>query len=327
MKPVIAIHAGAGNLLRENFTPGDAAQYRAGLARAVKAGFSALEAAGTALEAACAAVAELEDNPIFNAGRGSVFTHEGTHEMDACVMRGTDRAAGAVTGVSHIVHPVLAARAVMLEGRHVLLSGAGAEAFAREAGLEMTADPAYFDTERRRRELELALELERRTGPAAVLSEDDPCAAAAGPDRKFGTVGAVALDFNGHLAAATSTGGMTNKRCGRIGDSPIPGAGTFADDQTCAVSCTGHGEFFIRYQAAGDVAARMRYLGESLEEAASAVIGMLAGVGGRGGLVAVDRLGRVSFALNSPGMYRAMMSEDEGPLAAIFADEALTPVL
>lgn len=329
MKPVIAIHAGAGNLLRENFATDDIKNYRAGLKRAVEAGMAVLQNHGSAVDAVCAAVAELENNPLFNAGRGAVFTHAGTHEMDACVMRGTDRAAGAVACVSRIAHPVLAARAVMTEGEHVLLTGEGAEAFARDAGLTLVDDPSYFDTERRRLELNRALALEAQQGKRTTALSEDAFAqtldqTAAGPDRKFGTVGAVACDADGHIAAATSTGGMTNKRCGRIGDSPIVGAGTFAEDETCAVSCTGHGEYFIRYEAAGDIAARMRYLGESLETAAQTVIGNLAEKGGRGGLVAVDREGNVTFAINSAGMYRARLSAGEKPEMAIFADEPLS---
>lgn len=328
MKPVIAIHAGAGNLLRENFSAEDVTKYRAGLRRAVKAGFAVLESAGTAVDAVCAAVAELENDPLFNAGRGAVFTHAGTHEMDACVMRGADRAAGSVACVTRIAHPVLAARAVMEKSEHVFFTGTGAEAFAREQGLELVDDPAYFYTERRWKELQRALALEKNEKCGGTALSEDALReaqeqAAAGPDRKFGTVGAVAVDFNGHVAVATSTGGMTNKRCGRVGDSPIVGAGTFADDRSCAVSCTGHGEYFIRYGAAGDIAARMRYLGETLEEAANAVVSVLAGVGGRGGLVAVDGRGHVTFALNSAGMYRALMREGEQPRMAIFADEPL----
>ncbi len=324
MRPVIAIHAGAGNLLRENFTDAEIAARREGLKRAVRAGFSVLDAHGSALDAVCAAVTSLEDDPLFNAGRGAVFTHAGTHEMDACVMRGADRGAGAVAGVSIVRNPVLAARAVMEKSEHVLLCGAGAESFARSCGLAICEDASYFFTERRWKELQRALALEAETGSSATTLSEDAQREAAGPDRKFGTVGAVALDEAGHLAAATSTGGMTNKRCGRIGDSPIVGAGTFAEDATCAVSCTGHGEYFIRWQAAGDVAARMRYRGESLETAATGVIDDLAKAGGRGGLVALDAAGDAVFAINSPGMYRAVMRAGEPAMAAIFADEALS---
>ncbi len=301
--------------MRGMLTEADIAAYRKGLIAAVEAGDLVLEKGGSALDAVCAAVASLEDNPLFNAGYGAVFTHEGTHELDSCVMDGQTRNAGAVAGVTLVKHPVYAARAVMEKSPYVLLVGSGADRFAHEAGVETVGENTYFDTERRRTELLRAL-----SAGAHSLSED----AALPPDCKFGTVGAVALDANGHLAAATSTGGMTNKCCGRVGDSPIVGAGTYADDKTCAVSCTGHGEYFIRAQAAGDVAARMRYLGETLEQATQTVIESLKVMGGRGGLVSVDGFGNVSFAMNSAGMYRAMKRTGEVPKAAIFAEDPVS---
>ena len=314
LSPKLTIHGGAGNLSRSAISAGDLALYRLGLKEAVAAGGLVLESGGSAIDAVCAGVTALEDNPIFNAGRGAVYTHEATHELDACVMDGSSRSVGAVACVKHIRNPVLAARAVMHESERVLLVGEGADAFARTHGLAVV-DSAYFDTERRREELDRALHLN-----ANALSED----AALPPDRKFGTVGAVALDCKGHLAAATSTGGMTNKTPGRVGDSPIAGAGTYASDDTWAVSCTGHGEFFIRAQAAGDVAARMRYLGISLEKAAHALIEDLAQFGGRGGLVAVDATGAVTFAINTAGMYRAVKYANMPAQGAVFTSEELT---
>jgi beta-aspartyl-peptidase (threonine type) len=238
-----------------------------------------------------------------------VFTHDETHELDAAVMNGADLRAGAVAGVSRIRRPVRAARAVMADGAHVLLAGAGAETFARAHGLEMV-DPAYFSTEARRQQLQLARVADR------VSLDHDGAPLVEGS--KFGTVGAVALDMQGHLAAATSTGGMTNKRAGRIGDSPLIGAGTYADDRSAAVSCTGSGEMFIRAVAAYDVCARMRYADESLEEATNAVVmRTLPAIDGRGGLIAVDRLGNVCLPFNTEGMYRAHARGDQTPHTAI----------
>lgn len=241
--PSLALHGGSGTLLRNDFTPELEEAYRHALASALGRGWKLLESGAAALEVVQAVVVELEECPLFNAGRGSVFTAEGRHEMDAAVMRGSDRRAGAVAGVAGVRNPVLLARAVLEDGRHVLLGGGGAEAFARTQGLEFAA-PEFFATELRRRQLEAALR-ERAT----VMDHDLPAS-------KFGTVGAVACDREGHVAAATSTGGLTGKRFGRIGDSPLIGAGTYAWDATCAVSCTGYGEEFMRGLAAYDVSAR-----------------------------------------------------------------------
>jgi L-asparaginase / beta-aspartyl-peptidase len=254
-------------------------------------GRDVLAARGSALDAVTQAVVALEDDPLFNAGRGSVFTAAGTQEMDAAVMDGRGHRAGAVAGIFGPRNPVLAARAVMEHSHHLLLVGEGALAFCREHRVAF-AEPGYFSTEERRQELRDAVEKRRRD--------------AAGE----GTVGAVARDCDGNLAAATSTGGMTGKVPGRVGDSPIIGAGTYADNATCAVSATGHGEFFIRYCAAFDIAARLRYAGQSLQRAAHAAIEALAEFGGRGGVIAVDRTGALALPFNTAGMYRGYVRAD-----------------
>ncbi|WP_345539595.1 isoaspartyl peptidase/L-asparaginase [Variovorax defluvii] len=312
--PVIAIHGGAGTISAASLDASAAQAYHDALRAIVQAGQSLLLKGAPALDAVCLAVEMLEDCPLFNAGHGAVFTAAETHELDAAVMNGADLRAGAVAGVSRIRRPVRAARAVMEEGAHVLLAGAGAEAFAREHGLEMV-EPGYFSTEARRAQLHHA------KGAKRVLLDHDGAAAAGAPldeGRKFGTVGAVALDQHGHLAAATSTGGMTNKRVGRIGDSPLIGAGTYADDKRAAVSCTGSGEMFIRAAAAYDVCARMRYAGQSLAQAAQAVVMQsLPAIGGSGGLIAVDRLGNVCMPFNTEGMYRGHARGTDAPQTAI----------
>ncbi|MGJ7519282.1 isoaspartyl peptidase/L-asparaginase family protein [Variovorax sp. LT1P1] len=307
--PVIAIHGGAGTIAAVAADAASAQPYREALHAIVAAAQAALLRGAPALDAVCLAVEMLEDCPLFNAGHGAVFTHDETHELDAAVMNGADLRAGAIAGVSHIRRPVRAARAVMEDGAHVLLAGTGAEAFAREHGLEMV-DPSYFSTEARRQQLHHA-----RAGDRVSLDHDG---APLAEGTKFGTVGAVALDVHGHLAAATSTGGMTNKRVGRIGDSPLIGAGTYADDATAAVSCTGSGEMFMRVVAAYDVCARMRYSGQTLQQATDAVVMQsLPPLGGRGGLIAVDRLGNVCLPFNTEGMYRAHARGAEAPHTAI----------
>lgn len=304
----LAIHGGAGTLRRADMNEGQAAQYHAGLRRALTAGRDILAGGGGALEAATGAVMALEDDPLFNAGRGAVFTAAGTQEMDAAVMDGRTRRAGAVAGIFGPRNPVLAARAVMEASPHVMLIGDAAVAFCREQGLDF-ADRDYFHTESRWRALQETLSGRGR--------DDD--------SRRHGTVGAVACDRAGNLAAATSTGGMTGKLPGRVGDSPIIGAGTFADNETCAVSATGHGEFFIRYGAAHEIAARMRHRGQALADAARAVIDELAGVGGSGGLVAVDRTGRVALPFNSSGMYRGFAAGDGILHTAIYQESYRAP--
>ena len=302
------------------------AAYHAALQRILRAGQQVLAEGGSALDAVSVAVELLEDCPLFNAGHGAVFTHDETHELDALVMDGATLRAGAVACVSRIRRPVRAARAVMEHSAHVLLVGAGAEQFAREHGLEMVA-PDYFSTETRRQQLRRAL-----SSGQAVLDHDGAALAPGKPpldeDRKLGTVGAVALDAHGNLAAATSTGGMTNKRPGRVGDSPVIGAGTYADNRSAAISCTGTGEVFMRTVAAYDVCARMTYAGQSLDQAAQAmVMRVLPALGGRGGLIAVDAHGNLSLPFNTEGMYRGWARGNEAPVTAIYADDPGDPAL
>ncbi len=302
----LALHGGAGTIARTALTPQLEAAYRAALTDALAVGTAVLGGGGAALDAVMATVSHLEDCPLFNAGRGAVFTHDGTHELDAALMTGADRRAGAVAGVTGVRNPIQLARLVMERSEHVLLAGVGAEAFARAQGAAF-AGPDYFHVALRHQQwLEAKaagrVQLDHGSGslPASLpASLPDPA-------RKMGTVGAVARDQYGHLAAATSTGGMTNKRWGRVGDTPLIGAGTWADDATCAVSCTGHGEFFIRYAVAYDIACLMEYRGLSLAEACRVVVhDKLVPVGGEGGLIAVDALGNVALPFNSEGMYRA----------------------
>jgi beta-aspartyl-peptidase (threonine type) len=295
----LAVHGGAGTIPRDETSRSRTASYHDGLRRALMAGRDILAAGGSALDAVTEAVAALEDDPLFNAGRGSVFTSAGTQEMDACVMDGIDRRAGAVAGVFGPRNPVRAARAVMERSRHVLLIGDGALAFCRENGVAF-CEPFYFHTEARRRELRHALEHPGREPP------------------QYSTVGAVARDRRGNLAAATSTGGMTGKVPGRVGDTPIIGAGTYADNASCAVSATGHGEFFIRHVAAFAIDARLRHTGQLLDEAARAVIDELMAAGGSGGVVAVDRGGALALPFSTAGMYRGFVREGGAIHTAIY---------
>ena len=315
--PVIAIHGGAGTLSRAHISAEQERAYHAALQQVLLAGQAVLAQGGTAMEAVCEAVRLLEDCPLFNAGHGAVFTAEATHELDAAVMDGTTLAAGAVAGVSRIRNPVQAARAVMQNGQHVLMVAEGAERMAQEAGLA-TVEPSYFSTPARHAQL-----LAAQARQAGVVLDHDGAAALAGraidEGHKMGTVGAVALDAHGHLAAATSTGGMTNKLPGRLGDSPLIGCGTYADDRTAAVSCTGHGESFIRVAAAHDVCARMAYGGASLESATQAVVHeALPAVQGTGGLIAVDRQGNVCLPFNTEGMYRGIARVGQEPESFIY---------
>lgn len=304
---VLVIHGGAGTILKENITPQQEAAFRAALTDALLAGYSAIKAGKNSLDAVEAAIVLMEDNPLFNAGKGAVFTHEGKNELDAAIMWGPTRDAGAVAGVTTIRNPIRAARAVLERSEHVMLTGKGAEAFAASMGLE-TADPSYFRTESRWQALQRALE---RDSLNSVLDHDGHKQSSAYPpyrDEKYGTVGAVASDEAGNLAAGTSTGGMTNKRFGRIGDAPIIGAGTYANEQV-AVSCTGWGEFFIRSTAAYDVAAQMKYGRLPLAEAASNVIRKIGELGGDGGLIALDKDGNIAMPFNTSGMYRGAITE------------------
>ena len=321
-QPVIAIHGGAGALNRSQITDAQKAAYLEALNGILLAGQHCLANGGSALDAVTLAVGLLEDCPLFNAGHGSVFTRDETHELDASVMDGNGLRAGAVACVSHIKHPVLAARAVMEKTSHVLLAGAGAEDFARLHGLEMIT-PDYFSTDFRREQLLKAraagLTLLDHDGGNGNVGNGEKESAPLDEKTKFGTVGAVALDAHGNLAAATSTGGMTNKLPGRVGDSPLIGAGTYADNRTAAVSCTGSGEMFIRAATAYDVCARMAYAGLSLHEAThAAVFEALPAIGGSGGLIAIDAHGNVCLPFNSEGMYRGHARIGEMPHAAIY---------
>jgi len=311
---VLAIHGGAG------VAPGDLdeaglADARASLEAALRAGHAKLQAGAPAMDAVKAAITVLEDAPSFNAGRGAVFTHDGRNELDAAVMDGASGQAGAVAGVTRVRNPILLADAVMTDSPHVMMIGEGAEAFAQAQGIALV-DPGYFRTERRWQQLQRALQAERMSQPqASVLTGD------ARP--YFGTVGAVALDRAGHLAAGTSTGGMTNKRYGRVGDAPIIGAGTWADAQ-CAVSGTGWGEYYIRAAAAHEICARVRLRGDDIREASAAVIDReIPAAGGDGGAIALDGHGRIAFPFNTPGMYRGWIGADGVPHVAVFREDVM----
>lgn len=306
----LAIHGGAGTLPRHEISTELEQDYRAGLGAALQAGVRILERGGHSLDAVSAAVVSLEDCPLFNAGRGAVFAHDGGHELDAAIMDGATLAAGAVCGLKRIANPVLLARRVMEASEFLMLSGAGAEEFAREQGFGFV-DAAYFHTEPRRRQLQRLLSGDASVSPLTISH--------------VGTVGAVALDQHGHLAAATSTGGMTGKRWSRIGDSPIIGAGTYADDRSCAVSATGHGECFIRLAVAHEISALMRHGGRTLAAAAREVIHeQLPAIGGDGGIVAVDRAGNMSLDFNSQGMFRGSVRSGDQPRVAIYPEDLTT---
>ncbi|MGE0532717.1 MAG: isoaspartyl peptidase/L-asparaginase family protein [Hyphomonadaceae bacterium] len=324
----IVVHGGAGVIERTNLTPELEAQYRAAMQRALTTGGAILDRGGSSLDAVEAVIREMEDDPLFNAGRGAVFTSEGRNELDASIMDGRNRAAGAVAGLTRTRHPISAARAVMERSRHVMLIGEGAETFARAQNVE-AVDPSYFFTERRWQQLEQNLRAnnlpipQRPAGappaPSAQLTWPD--------DHQFGTVGVVALDSHGNIAAGTSTGGTTGKRWGRVGDAPIIGAGTYAQNGVCGVSATGTGEFFIRVGVARDICARMELRGVSAQEAADAVIAEVGattnneGAAGDGGVIVLDGRGNVAWAMNTPGMYRAAQSAGGEPVVQIFADE------
>jgi len=294
----LAVHGGAGTILRSRMTAEQEAAYHSALRRVLMAGQAVLRDGGLAIDAVTAAVVALEDEPLFNAGRGAVYTSAGQQEMDAAVMDGRNRQAGAVAGIFGPRNPVRVARLVM-DSPQVMMAGAPAVELARKAGLPF-GDRDYFFTEARWTALQETLALH-----AAGKTETDPA-------RRHGTVGAVALDLSGNLAAATSTGGMTAKPPGRVGDTPVIGAGTFADNATCAVSATGHGEIFIRWTAGAEIAARMRHAGQALEQAATAVVMEdLRPNGGSGGVIAVDRAGNIAMPFNCEGMYRGMVRRDE----------------
>ncbi|MFN3595744.1 MAG: isoaspartyl peptidase/L-asparaginase family protein [Rubricoccaceae bacterium] len=309
---VLVVHGGAGTIRRADMTPQTDAAVREALAQALRAGYARWQAGAPALDAVEAAIVVLEESPYFNAGRGGVFAADGTVRHDASVMDGRTGAAGAAAGTMRVRHPIRLARAVMEHSPHVLLTDAGAEEFALEHGLELVPN-RYFHVESRRRALDAAQQRERSATGGLRAPE---------PWQMTGTVGAVARDQAGHLAAGTSTGGMTNKRYGRVGDAPIIGAGTFAADETVGVSATGHGEYFIRLSVARDIHARMAYLGEDVAVAAGHVIGTtLTEAGGTGGVIALDREGRVAMPFNTEGMYRGYVTASGQIVVAIYADE------
>ena len=319
-KPIaIAIHGGAGTIQKENFTPELEAAYRAKLTQAVEKGYQVLSNGGSSIDAVTAAINILENSEFFNAGKGAVYTFDATHEMDASIMYGKNRQAGAVAGVKRIENPINLARLIMEESVHVMLSGDGAEQFAVTKGIPLV-DNTLFDTEKRYQSLQRA----KQKMKEAQGSDKEYQAAhqALEVEYKVGTVGAVALDLSGNITAGTSTGGMTNKRFGRIGDSPVIGAGNFADNNSCAVSATGHGEYFIRYNVAADICARVQYQGKSIEQAGNEVIHeVLLPVGGTGGVIIIDVKGNISMPFNTKGMYRAKKSSNTPTYVGIFADE------
>jgi len=321
----IAIHGGAGTIEKSRFTPEKEKAYRAKLNEAVEAGYAVLSEGGNSLDAVTTAINVLENSPFFNAGKGAVYTHDETHEMDASIMVGQTRQAGAVAGVKHIENPINLARLVMEKSVHVMLSGAGAEQFAKTQGVELV-DNKLFDTKGRYKSLQRAKAKMKKTELKNKTKQGNKDYQAAHNalevEYKVGTVGAVALDKQGNITAGTSTGGMTNKRFGRIGDSPVIGAGTFADNNSCAVSATGHGEYFIRYNVAADICARVQYQGKTIEQAGNEVIhDVLMPVGGTGGVIIIDTKGNMSLPFNTKGMYRATKSNTSPTYIGIFKDE------
>ena len=312
-KAGIAIHGGAGTILRSSLSPEKEQQYTSALREALNAGYSILRAGGSALDAVETAIGNLEDCPLFNAGRGSVYNNEGGHEMDASIMTGAGFGAGAVALIRNVKNPISLARAVMEKSEHVFLCGAGAEQFARNMNLPFEGDD-YFNTAFRFEQWQAALKSSGTFLDHNISGNGK--ANTAQHDKKFGTVGAVALDINGNLAAGTSTGGMTNKKFGRVGDSPIIGAGTYANNNTCAISCTGHGELFIRSVVAYDVSCLIEYKGLTLAEACHEVVmKKLVAIQGGGGLIAIDKHGNIEMPFNSEGMYRAMKNESDELIA------------
>lgn len=312
----IVIHGGAGTILKAKMTPEVEPAYRGALKTSVSRGYEVLEAGGSAREAVKAAIVVMEDSPLFNAGKGAVFTHEGRVELDASIMDGEELEAGAVAASTRAKNPILLADAVLEHSPHVMLVGEGAEIFAEQQSLELIENE-YFHTERRKNALKRAIEKER----GAVLSEDADDVLEVMDDKK-GTVGAVALDRSGNIAAGTSTGGMNNKRYGRVGDSPIIGAGTYADNRACGISATGHGEYFIRAAVAHDICARVMYKKISLQQAADEVVqDKLVGMDASGGVIGLDPDGNVVYSFNSSGMYRASITSGQALEVGIYKDE------
>jgi beta-aspartyl-peptidase (threonine type) len=317
----LVIHGGAGIIERANLTPELEAQYRASLDGAVRAGGDLLARGGTSLDAVELVIQRLEDDPLFNAGRGAVFTAEGRNELDASIMDGRTRAAGAVAGLTSTRHPISVARAVMERLPHVMLIGEGAESFARAQNLE-AVDLSYFFTERRWRQLEDNLRLNNLPIPSRPTGAPrDERSQVSPDDHQFGTVGVVARDVRGDIAAGTSTGGTTGKRWGRVGDAPVIGAGTYAQNGVCGVSATGTGEYFIRIGVARAICARMELRRQSAQAAADAVMDEVGAIGGDGGVIVMDGRGRIAWSMNTPGMYRARLTQGGEPAIHIFADE------
>ena len=316
----IVIHGGAGTILKDSLSPELDKQYREMLNVSLKAGYDVLAKGGTSMDAVIAAIKVMEDSPLFNAGKGSVFANDGTNSMDASIMNGKDLKAGAVAGVHTIRNPIEGARAVMEKSPHVMLSGDGADKFAKEQGLKIE-DPKYFYDEKRWKQFQKA-KMQDEIKMDHSSHDTTGSIQSLNGDKKFGTVGCVALDKYGNLAAGTSTGGMTNKKWGRIGDSPIIGAGTYANNKTCGVSCTGHGEYFIRNVVAYDVSALMEYKGMSLEQAANEVVmKKLKEQGGEGGLIGMDTKGNITMPFNTPGMYRGYMKKDGKAWIGIYGSD------
>lgn len=314
-KAILVIHGGAGVIEKKYMTPEKEKAYKAALTQALEAGYSELQKGKTSVDAVQAAIHVMEDSPLFNAGKGAVFTHDGKNQMDAAIMNGADLKAGAVADVSNIKNPIDAARAVMEKSPHVLLAGKGAEKFAKKEGCVMEP-PSYFFTQERWDQLQRALKKDK--GDTTAVLDFDPRVnkiyGAGEKDDKFGTVGCVALDQSGNIAAGTSTGGMTDKLYDRIGDSPIIGAGTYANNKTCAISCTGWGEFFMRTLAAKTVSDLMEYKGMDLQAAADTVIyHIIPELGGDGGMIALDKNGDFAFPFNTPGMFRGYIGKDGVP--------------
>lgn len=319
------IHGGAGVIKRGSLSPEKEAEYKKKLEEAVVAGYKALQAGKTSIDAVEIAIRILEDSPLFNAGKGAVFNHEGVNELDASIMNGKDLSAGAVAGLHRVKNPITLARAVMEKSPHVMLIGDGAEKFAAEQKIELV-DPKYFFTQERWDALQKILEQEKIQSPKPKVlspkSEDQipslSTPTAELPYNKFGTVGAVALDKNGNLAAGTSTGGMTNKKFGRVGDAPIIGAGTFASNDGCAVSATGWGEYFIRLGVARDVSTQMEYRALPVQQAADSAMNKVKDLGGDGGVIAMDKFGNIGISFNSEGMYRAYIDVNGKPVVEIY---------
>ncbi|MCX2587168.1 beta-aspartyl-peptidase [Proteus sp. G2672] len=314
----LVIHGGAGTITKDTITPEQEKEYKEKLTEALNAGYAVLNSGGTSIEAVQKSINIMEDSPLFNAGKGAVFTHDGRNELDASIMDGKARKAGAVAGVTTVKNPINAAIAVMEKSPHVMMVSTGADHFAKEQGLTIV-DPSYFRTEHRWLQLQKAIEKEQ-----VVLDHDGKTAALfVDPmmyDYKYGTVGAVALDQHGNLAAGTSTGGMTNKRYGRVGDSPIIGAGNYADNETVAVSATGSGEMFIRTLTAFNIAAQVKYKNLPLEEAAQNALDEVKAINGSGGVIVLDKTGNYTMSFNSEGMYRGTIGNDGKPVVAIYKD-------